>query len=138
MHSFAILSAFVLAASALTVPVPRQLPTSELLDVLPLSTVQELGLPVRRQDSTIGDCNVSGQYCCDSTLSHSSASASALAGLLPTSILPDQALSMGIGCSPLGSILQSGGQCTTNQVCCKGSQEMKGGLINMNCSPLSL
>ncbi|KZO91034.1 hypothetical protein CALVIDRAFT_542191 [Calocera viscosa TUFC12733] len=93
----------------------------------------------RRQDNTVGDCNVTGQYCCDSLVSHSSASASALTGLLslPTSLLPDQDSYMGLGCSPIASLLESGGQCSTNQVCCKGSQKMENGLINVGCSSVS-
>ncbi|KZT52595.1 hypothetical protein CALCODRAFT_502085 [Calocera cornea HHB12733] len=92
-----------------------------------------------RQDETKGDCNVSGQYCCDSLLSHQSASASALTGMLsaPLSLLGDQSTYMGLGCSPIAPLLQAGGQCSTNQVCCKGSQTFNNGLLNVGCSSVA-
>ncbi|EJU01670.1 hypothetical protein DACRYDRAFT_95178 [Dacryopinax primogenitus] len=132
MHSFTVFSALILAASALALP------------AVPLARAPEASMPVRslqeRQDNTIGDCNTTGQYCCDQTLSQSSASANAITSLLslPRSVTPDPDRSLGFCCSPLASILHSGRQCTTKQVCCKGSQQIQSTLLGINCSPLSL
>ncbi|KZT62042.1 hypothetical protein CALCODRAFT_490606 [Calocera cornea HHB12733] len=92
-------------------------------------------VPAKR--NPVGDCNVAGQHCCNTTVSHNSTSASVIAGLLGSSLMPGDNLMMGLDCTPLAPLLSAGGQCTATTVCCSGDQTYNG-LINVGCSPFEL
>ncbi|KZO98833.1 hypothetical protein CALVIDRAFT_534907 [Calocera viscosa TUFC12733] len=92
---------------------------------------------VASKRNPVGDCNVAGQHCCNTAVSHNSTSANVLAGLLGSNLMPDSGLLMGIDCTPLAPMLSAAGQCTGTMVCCSGDQHYDG-LINIGCSPIEM
>ncbi|EJU04183.1 hydrophobin, partial [Dacryopinax primogenitus] len=83
-------------------------------------------------------CNVAGQHCCNQLIQHQSSTANLIFSILrlDSSTQPDSGSSLGIDCSPLGSIA-SGETCNAIPVCCSGDQTYNG-LVNVGCSPISL
>ncbi|KAL1940841.1 hypothetical protein VTO73DRAFT_7882 [Trametes versicolor] len=84
---------------------------------------------------TGGSCSTGPIQCCKSTESASSASGTALLGLLGIVVEGVDVL-LGLDCSPITVIGAGGGACSANAVCCENNNV--GGLISIGCVPVIL